>query len=371
MADGHRQFVISFMETSLRNEIETLPSFLEREIQAFFYRQKERYDYGEMFESVYFDMCEFVGRKGKRIRPLLFALTYRGLGGQKSVTDPAVVSAALSLELLHAFVLVHDDLIDRSEKRRGLPTFHKLVEQRLGRLSNAERTGHGVAVVVGDLLFALSVETLQTAGFSEPHRSAALGKLLAYITDTGVGEIFDILLGSRDIGRVTAQEIERTYLLKTTRYTFEAPSVLGAILAGASSEKQEDMALVMEPLGLAFQIQNDLLEFSHFDSRDQLLPTDLLEGKKTLLVREAYERLGEVDRSFLQMCLQNPARNESSISKVQDLIRKSGAIHAMQERCRLLFGEASAKLAGSHLSASEQESVSQAIGWVRQSVRSS
>ena len=359
------------MELSLRKEIETLPSLLEREIQAFFHRQKERYDYGEMFEPVYFDMCEFVGRKGKRIRPLLFALTYRGLGGQKPITDSSVVAAALSLELLHAFVLVHDDLIDRSEKRRGLPTFHKLVEQRLGRLSAAERTGHGVAVVVGDLLFALSVETLQTAGFPEPHRAAALGKLLAYITDTGVGEIFDILLGSRDIGRVTAQEIERTYLLKTTRYTFEAPSVLGAILAGASLEKQEDLALVMEPLGLAFQIQNDLLEFSHFDSRDQLLPTDLLEGKKTLLVREAYERLGEVDRSFLQMCLQNPARNESSLSKVQDLIRKSGAIPAMQERCRLLFEEASSLLAGSHLSPGEQDSISQAIGWVRQSVRTS
>ncbi len=357
------------METSLRNEIEALPSLLEREIQAFFHRQKERYDYGEMFEPVYFDMCEYVGRKGKRIRPLLFALTYRALGGTKPVQDPAVLAAALSLELLHAFVLVHDDLIDRSEKRRGLPTFHKLVEQRLGRLSSAERTGHGVAVVVGDLLFALSVETLQTAGFAEPHRSGALGKLLAYITDTGVGEIFDILLGSRDIGRVTAQEIERTYLLKTTRYTFEAPCVLGAILAGASVDKQEDLASVMEPLGLAFQIQNDLLEFSHFDSRDQLLPTDLLEGKKTLLVREAYERLGEVDRSFLQMCLQNPTRNESSISKVQDLIRKSGAIGAMQERCRTLFDEASQKLAGSHLTADEQNSIAQAIAWVRQSVR--
>lgn len=357
------------METSLRQEIETLPSELEREIQAFFHRQKERYDFGEMFEPIYFDLCEFVGRKGKRIRPLLFALIYRALGGTKPANDPAVLAGSLSLELLHAFVLVHDDLIDRSEKRRGLPTFHKLVEQRLGRLSNAERTGHGVAVVVGDLLFALSVETLQSAGFPEPLRGAALGKLLAYITDTGVGEIFDILLGSRDIGRVTTQEIERTYLLKTTRYTFEAPCVLGAILAGASSEKQEDLAAVMEPLGLAFQIQNDLLEFSHFDSRDQLLPTDLLEGKKTLLVREAYERLGEVDRSFLQMCLQNPVRNDSSISKVQDLIRKSGALATMQERCRSLFEEASRKLAESHLTAAERDSVSQAIHWIRQSVR--
>ncbi|NDF17966.1 MAG: hypothetical protein EB079_08390, partial [Verrucomicrobia bacterium] len=281
MAAGPGKPVIPSMDSSLRSEMETLPSLLEREIQAFFHRQKERYDYGEMFEPVYFDMCEFVGRKGKRVRPLLFALTYRGLGGTKPIQDPAVLAAALSLELLHAFVLVHDDLIDRSEKRRGLPTFHKLVEQRVGRLSSAERTGHGVAVVVGDLLFALAVETLQTAGFPEPQRGAALGKLLSYITDTGVGEIFDILLGSRDIGRVSAQEIERTYLLKTTRYTFEAPCVLGAILAGAAPEKQDDLARVMEPLGLAFQIQNDLLEFSHFDSRDQLLPTDLLEGKKT------------------------------------------------------------------------------------------
>lgn len=84
------------MESSLRAEIETLPSLLEREIQAFFHRQKERYEYGEMFEPVYFDMCEFVGRKGKRIRPLLFALTYRALGGTRPAHDPAVLAGALS-----------------------------------------------------------------------------------------------------------------------------------------------------------------------------------------------------------------------------------------------------------------------------------
>lgn len=352
-------------------EVEHLPARLEQELQAFFHRQKERYEYGDLFEAIFFDMCEFVGRKGKRIRPLLFQLTYRALGGNKPLEDHAVLQAALSLELLHAFVLVHDDLIDRSEKRRGLPTFHKLVEQRQGRLSNAERTGQGVALVVGDLLFALSVETLQQTTFPEPSRSQALAKMLSYVTDTGVGEIFDILLGSRDIGRVSREEIERTYLLKTTRYTFEAPCVMGAILAGAAPEKAEDLAAVMEPLGLAFQIQNDLLEFSHFHSQDQLLPTDLLEGKKTLLIQEAYERLGEVDQSFLQMCLQTPARNEASISKVQDLLRKSGAIRAMQERCENLFGEATQRLAQSHLSPHEQDSISQAIRWIRQSVRTS
>ncbi len=351
------------------SDMESMPSLLEQELQAFFHRQKERYDYGDLFEAVFFDMCEYVGRKGKRIRPLLFLLTYRALGGRKALKDKSLLQAAISLELLHAFVLVHDDLIDRSEKRRGLPTFHKLVEQRQGRLSDAERTGQGVALVVGDLFFALAMETLQQGSLGEKEESQALKKFLSYVTDTGVGEIFDILLGSRDISRVTREDIERTYFLKTTRYTFEAPCVLAAILAGATPEKAEDLASVMEPLGLAFQIQNDLLEFSHLDGRDQLLPTDLLEGKKTLLVREAYERLEETDRSFLQMCLHAPSRNEASISKVQDLLRKSGALAAMQDRCAQLFQEATDRLLRSHLEAHEQEAITQAIQWVRQSVR--
>ena len=79
--------------------------------------------------------------------------------------------------------------------------------------------------------------------------------------------------------------------------------------------------------------------------------------------------MGEVDRSFLQMCLQASTRNESSISKVQDLLRKSGAIQAMQERCATLFQEANQHLAESHLTLGEQESITQAIGWIRQSVR--
>jgi geranylgeranyl pyrophosphate synthase len=122
-------------------------------------------------------------------------------------------------------------------------------------------------------------------------------------------------------------------------------------------------------LGLAFQIQNDLQEISHLDGKDQLLPTDLLEGKKTLLIHEAYQRLGEVDRSFLQMCFHSTARSEASISKVQDLLRKSGAIQAMQERCRNLFEQSSEMLAASQLTHDEKASIAEAITWVRQTVR--
>ena len=86
-----------------------------------------------MFEPLYLDITEFVARRGKRIRPMLMLGSYRVFGGEKSFEDHSLLRAALSLELLHSFILIHDDVIDQSERRRRLPTFHKLVEERLGQ----------------------------------------------------------------------------------------------------------------------------------------------------------------------------------------------------------------------------------------------
>ena len=122
-------------------------------------------------------------------------------------------------------------------------------------------------------------------------RDAALAHFLRYITDTGAGEIYDILLGTRDIARVEEADISRMYTLKTTRYTFEAPLVLGALLAGVDDDHLRELAELIEPVGLAFQIQNDLIEYQQFKGVDRLRQTDMLEGKKTLLLRAAYDHL--------------------------------------------------------------------------------
>jgi len=311
-------------------------------------------------------MTEFVGRRGKRIRPMLLLGSYRIFGGERAIEDVSLMRSALSLELLHAFILIHDDVIDQSERRRRLPTFHKLVEERLGKTEDAARTGENVAMVVGDILFAMAVDTLRSTDFAPGLRDSALGHFLRYISDTGAGEIYDILLGKRDIARVAETDILRMYTLKTTRYTFEAPLVLGAILAGVGEDVLRELAELIEPVGLAFQIQNDLIEYSQFKGVDRMRQTDLLEGKKTLLLRVAYDKLDDPDRSFLQLCLSTRTSNDASVSKIEQLIDKSGAVALLTRRMEALFQQAEAALESSSFSAAQRDGLREAISLVRQ-----
>ncbi len=352
--------------SSLHAELQHAPALFENFLARFFEQNAERYAYGDLFEPLYLDMTEFVARRGKRIRPMLLLGSYRIFGGDRPFTDNSLLSAALSLELLHSFILVHDDVIDQSERRRQLPTFHKLVEERLGRIEGAARTGENVAVVIGDILFAMAVDTLRSTDFEPSRRDAALGHFLRYVTDTGAGEIYDILLGTRDIARVAEGDISRMYTLKTTRYTFEAPLVLGALLAGAAEDHLRELAELIEPIGLAFQVQNDLIEYSQFKGVDRLRQTDILEGKKTLLLRAAYERLSDVDRSFLQLCLSTRTSNDASVSKIEQLIDKSGAVGVLTREMEALFQKSEAALAGSSFTSAQREGLREAIALVRQ-----
>jgi len=349
-----------------RAELQQAAPLFETFLARFFQENTERYAYGELFEPLYLDITEFVGRRGKRIRPLLLLASYRIFSGNRSFEDTSLLRAALSLELLHAFILIHDDVIDQSERRRRLPTFHKLVEERLGKIDGAARVGENVAVVIGDILFAMAVDTLRSTDFAPAVRDAALAHFLRYITDTGAGEIYDVLLGTRDIARVAEADITRMYTLKTTRYTFEAPLVLGALLAGVDEDHLRELTELIEPVGLAFQIQNDLIEYQQFKGVDRLRQTDILEGKKTLLLRVAYENLVEVDRSFLQLCLSTRTSNDASVSKIEQLIDKSGAVGILTLKMEELFQKAETALEHSSFTPAQRDGVREAVALVRQ-----
>ena len=352
-------------DATLRTELQGATALFESYLARFFQENTERYAYGDLFEPLYLDISEFVGRRGKRIRPMLLLAAYRIFGGTRSFADPSLLRAALSLELLHSFILVHDDVIDQSERRRRLPTFHKVVEERLGKISEAARVGANVAVVVGDIIFAMAVDTLRSTDFPAAHRDEALGHFLRYITDTGAGEILDILMGPRDIARVAEADIARMYTLKTTRYSFEAPLVLGALLAGVEEDQLRELAELIEPIGMAFQIQNDLIEYSQFKGVDRLRQTDLLEGKKTLLIRAAYDNLSDVDRSFLQLCLSTRMSNDASVSKIEHLIDKSGAVGLLTTKMEALFAQAESALESTSFTPGQRQGLREAFALVR------
>ncbi len=350
------------------DQLEQAQAALERHLQDYFSRQKSRYSYGEWFDPIYFDLCEFVGRKAKRIRPLMLMLSYRAFDGTRPLNHPSVLDCATALELLHSFILIHDDVIDRSETRRGLPTFHRLAARRLSPYEDQGRIGENIAMVMGDMVFTMAVRAMHQTDFEPARRHAAMDAFLQYSADTGCGEIYDILFSVRDIDRVTIADIERMYYLKTTRYTFEAPCVMGAILAGASAEKQDALRQITTPLGLAFQIQNDLLE-CRFRDDDPTPSNDLMEGKKTMVVREAYDRLNEVDRSFLQLCLGATRRTESTMLKLRDLILKSGALESLHERSEALFAEATAAVESPAFTGEESGKLAAAMAVIRQQAK--
>src|SRR6201994_2333461 len=160
--------------STFRSELAEAPAFFEAFLARFFHENAERYAYGELFEPLYLDITEFVARRGKRIRPLLMLGSYRIFGGDRPYDDKSLLRAALSLELLHSFILIHDDVIDQSERRRHLPTFHKLVEERLGKIEGAGRVGENVAVVIGDILFAMALDTLRSTDFPSQLRDAGM-----------------------------------------------------------------------------------------------------------------------------------------------------------------------------------------------------
>src|SRR5277367_3161427 len=178
---------MSSSDASFRAELQQAPVLFENFLARFFQENTERYAYGDLFEPLYPDMTEFVARRGKRIRPMLLLGSYRIFGGDRPFENDSLLRSALSLELLHSFILIHDDVIDQSERRRRLPTFHKLVEERLGKIDDAARVGWNVAVVIGDILFAMAFDTLRSTDFPPAQRDAALSHFLRYISDTGAG----------------------------------------------------------------------------------------------------------------------------------------------------------------------------------------
>src|ERR1700761_781384 len=99
--------------SAFRTELAEAPALFEAFLARFFHENAERYAYGELFEPLYLDLTEFVGRRGKRIRPLLLLASYQIFGGSRPFEDQSLLRSALSLELLHAFILIHDDVIDR------------------------------------------------------------------------------------------------------------------------------------------------------------------------------------------------------------------------------------------------------------------
>jgi geranylgeranyl diphosphate synthase type I len=265
-------------------------------------------------------------RGGKRVRAVLVAAAFQACGGEQGPS--AVVMAGAAIELLHAYLLIHDDWMDQDTVRRGGPTVHV----QLGALLASERDGAAAAILAGDYLGALAVEALLAVELPAPRVRDAAAILVRALEEVVLGQALDIR-HRPDI------DVETMHDLKTASYTVRAPLLVGAVLAGAAPRALETLEAYARPAGVAFQLHDDLLgTFGDARVTGKPVGNNLREGKRTALIEE----LASDPRSqpLLGRVLGRRDASPEDVEALTALLVSSGAQARVQARQRQLLLEA-------------------------------
>lgn len=269
---------------------------------------------------------------GKRLRAAFAAAGWAAFGGAPG--SAPIVRAGAGLELFQMAALVHDDIIDASTTRRGMPAAHRQLAARHGELAmtgNPDRFGENGALLLGDLLLVASQREIEAA--LEPLDAAARSRgravMLAMMTEVTVGQYLDIYAQAAPWSQDPAVDLDRARRVirsKSARYSVEQPLRLGAAMAGADEPGLTSCSAVGLPIGEAFQLRDDLLGvFGDPEQTGKPAGDDLREGKRTVLVTSAMARAQDRDREVLRAALGNPALTGHDVAQVQEILRRTGA----------------------------------------------
>jgi geranylgeranyl diphosphate synthase type I len=297
---------------------------VDDELTRFLSRERERLSVVAPDATILFDeLARTIQAGGKRLRPLFCYWGYRAGGGTDEV---AVARAGAALELLHTFAVIHDDVMDRAQLRRGEPATHR----RLSGLSTlgpegGERFGRSAAILAGDLAQALADQLLLEAGCPTERIPFVLGRFNDMRTQAVTGEFLDLLSAER--GEQDEEGARRVAALKSASYTVVGPLLMGAALAGAGPEVESGLAAYGWPLGEAFQLRDDVLgTFGDPSITGKDRDTDIREGKQTALVVKAGDLAGPEARMVLAERLGRTDLSPAEVEEVRDLLRGSGAL---------------------------------------------
>jgi len=276
---------------------------------------------------------------GKRLRPAFCYWGWRAAGG---ADGPQIHAAAAALELLHASALVHDDVMDASDTRRGQPSVHRLFAARhaeSGWRGPAESFGAGAAILIGDLLLAWTDQLFQGSGLPPAALRGGQPVLDAMRTEMICGQYLDLL--GQSAGDGTVASALRVIRYKSAKYTIERPLHLGQALAGAADGP---IAAAFTgygiPLGIAFQLRDDVLGVFGDPARTgKPAGDDLRDGKRTVLVAIARDRASPAERELLDRRLGDRRLDEAGAEEIRSILVGTGAL----AECELMIGSSVAE----------------------------
>ena len=247
---------------------------------------------------------------GKMLRPSLAIMTAEAVGGSKQ----NAIGTAGAIELIHTFSLIHDDIMDDDDMRRGEPSVHKVWDE-------------GIAILAGDTLFSKAFEIIINTP-QEDVSAAQLNAALATVADACVkiceGQASDISFEGRyDVGFDEYMEM----IFKKTSALIAAATKAGAIVGGGSDEVVDAMYEYGRLIGLAFQIQDDYLDLvSTEDELGKPVGSDIVEGKMTIIVIKALEEASPKDKETLLKILKGEETSQADVNVAMDLLDKYGAL---------------------------------------------
>lgn len=283
---------------------------------------------------------------GKRMRAQFAVLGFQAVRPLDLEGDPggdlgAVLDAACALELFHAAALIHDDVIDRSDTRRGRPAAHRHFEAlhlEHGWRGSKAHFGVAAAILLGDLLQSWADELLQRACDSVADRAVALATRAHFNrmrSEVAVGQYLDVLEEQRAEFAEQREQLERStrvLVYKSAKYSVEAPLLIGGALAGATAEQEQALSEFGLPVGVAFQLRDDLLGvFGDAELTGKPAGDDLLEGKRTVLVTLARESLPATQRLIFDELLGDASLDDEQLGMLQLTIRSSNAVNQVEQ----------------------------------------
>lgn len=302
---------------------------------------------------------KLAGSGGKRIRPyLMFIMAQHN----KGVQEELIWQVSLALELFHLFCLIHDDIIDAGEARRGVTTVHKYIAHRLkdeNRVCDTDHIGIAQALLLGDLVLSWVYELMNNPTIP----SAARKTFQTMVDEVLIGQMIDVEIMTRSQVN-EALIIEKMYL-KTASYTFIRPMLLGACLGECGEAVQKFCIDFGRNLGLAFQVQDDLLDLTVPSSiSGKTSFADLRDRQHTFFSQHILEK-GSLAQKELLCSLWGKTLTENDRSMIENLFISTGALDSGQAKMNQFFDQANSVL----VQATLPEDVRMSLAWLSKYLR--
>ncbi len=264
---------------------------------------------------------EALAAEGKRFRPYAVMLAYQTETGEYAIPEK-LLPLLICIEYFHIFALIHDDVMDKSMMRRGVPTLEKNTKDLLeanGRAGDLDHTALSQAILIGDLVYTWAYANL----FSFLNAHASTPKVTAYtlamIEELVVGQMLDVDMTTRKTSEVSL--IEEKMKIKSGNYTFGRPMTIGALVAGSDTDFYERIG---SELGSAFQIKDDLLDTRPSSETGKSAFSDIHARAYTLMTHHVESQANDEDKKFIQQMYGNVLSKDDE-NNIRAIFEKTGA----------------------------------------------